>query len=571
MKYSSIFLLIPLSFLLLASLSAAANPWNVNTMNATVTFSGDIDISFDSAESEISWLEAELFLSPSDGTGQRIKLISTDPEDYKIIRDDFGNQIIRLRWDDVSKEKLHYTLMYEVTTDRFTSAIIDPGSFDNITAVEKYLEADNLSRWTGAMKNKAEFLAGNTSILKASSNIAEWVYNNLEYNRSYWSLSLPATETFQLGQGVCDEFSHLFMAFTKSLGIPSRYVQGLVYSGESWDLHAWTELYFGSTWIPIDPTYGEVGFIDASHIVLAKVPNDNHIRNRLSWEGYTAHANFGKDLKSVKINEISDGLRLLGLRVEPSDSEAGLGQIIDINAEVSNYANTYLAPSCRISMPEEMILLDDQLKITFIPPGETSTLSWRVMTPKELKKGLVYTMPVRISCFPSVNVTAEITVLPAVSAPEIIQVSIIDATVLDSESLRSKIRNEGSKSVSKINLSACADDCKSMELRDLEPGEENIRSFSGLNVDDNAELRIESQEFSTPGVYTISLVGIEDNPATFVPEPATPPVLGEELVPVDFTLKTVDSEGVTYAIIGLAILLILFAVITSMKKHEHLH
>jgi transglutaminase-like putative cysteine protease len=560
-----------LTLLFLLPIISAANPWNVNTMNATVTFSGDIDIRFDSLESEITWLEAELFLSPSDGTGQRIKLISADPEEYRIIRDDFGNQIIRLRWDDISKEKLRYTLVYEVTTQRFTSAITDPGSFNNVTALENYLEADNLSLWTGAMKNKAEFLAGNTSILEASSNIIEWIYNNIAYNHSYWSLSLPATETFPLGQGVCDEFSHLFMAFMKSLGVPSKYVQGLVFSGESWDLHAWTEVYVGGAWIPVDPTYGEVGFIDASHIVLAKVPNDNHIRNRLSWEGYATRVNFGKDLKSVKINEISDGLRLLGLRVEPSDSEAGLGQIIDINAEISNYANTYLAPSCRIAMPGEMILLDDQLKITFIPPGETSTLSWRVMTPKELKKGLVYTMPVRISCFPSVNVTKKITVLPGVSAPEIIRVDIIDATVLNSESLRSKIRNEGSKGVSKINLSACAGDCTSIEIRDLKPGEEIIRSFVELNINDSIELRIESQEFSTPGAYIISLVGIEDNPATFVPVSVKPPVLGEKLVPAGFTLKTVDSEGVTYAIIGLAVLLILFAVITSMKKHGHSH
>jgi len=70
-----------------------------------------------------------------------------------------------------------------------------------------------------------------------------------------------AHEAFVDGVGVCQDFAHLALAMTKSVGLPSRYVSGYFHpeqdavigeeiTGES---HAWVEVWTGSWW-GFDPT-----------------------------------------------------------------------------------------------------------------------------------------------------------------------------------------------------------------------------------------------------------------------------------------------------------------------------
>ena len=70
-----------------------------------------------------------------------------------------------------------------------------------------------------------------------------------------------AHEAFVDGAGVCQDFAHLALAMTKSVGLPSRYVSGYFHPetdaiigeeivGES---HAWVEVWTGSWW-GYDPT-----------------------------------------------------------------------------------------------------------------------------------------------------------------------------------------------------------------------------------------------------------------------------------------------------------------------------
>ena len=62
----------------------------------------------------------------------------------------------------------------------------------------------------------------------------------------------------------CSEFSALFVAMARSLGLPARIVSGLAYGGDSFGGHAWVEVWAGR-WIELDPTWG-THFVDATHI-----------------------------------------------------------------------------------------------------------------------------------------------------------------------------------------------------------------------------------------------------------------------------------------------------------------
>ncbi len=84
-----------------------------------------------------------------------------------------------------------------------------------------------------------------------------------EYEQGVTTSASLVTEVLEHRKGVCQDFTHLFIALARHLKIPARYVSGLLHPDDS-DLerfrgytqtHAWAELYFPSHgWIGFDPT-----------------------------------------------------------------------------------------------------------------------------------------------------------------------------------------------------------------------------------------------------------------------------------------------------------------------------
>ncbi len=67
----------------------------------------------------------------------------------------------------------------------------------------------------------------------------------------------------------CQGHALLFTALARALGIPTRVINGLIYSEERGGFlyHSWVESYVGGMWIPVDPIFDTVG-VDATHIKL---------------------------------------------------------------------------------------------------------------------------------------------------------------------------------------------------------------------------------------------------------------------------------------------------------------
>jgi transglutaminase-like putative cysteine protease len=86
------------------------------------------------------------------------------------------------------------------------------------------------------------------------------VDDKFQYRQGITNAASPITELLQHRQGVCQDFTHLMIGLARALGIPARYVSGLVhpdaqrFRGYS-QTHAWAELFFPSAgWIGFDPT-----------------------------------------------------------------------------------------------------------------------------------------------------------------------------------------------------------------------------------------------------------------------------------------------------------------------------
>jgi tetratricopeptide (TPR) repeat protein len=91
--------------------------------------------------------------------------------------------------------------------------------------------------------------------------LADWTYKNITWKRVD---SATAVDTLATREADCLEFSQLFVAMARALGLPARIVSGMAYSGGSFGGHAWVEVYAGR-WIELDPTWG-TDFVDATHV-----------------------------------------------------------------------------------------------------------------------------------------------------------------------------------------------------------------------------------------------------------------------------------------------------------------
>ncbi len=91
--------------------------------------------------------------------------------------------------------------------------------------------------------------------------LSNWTHENLEWKHV---ASAGAAQTLASREADCSEFSELFVALARSLGLPARTVSGLAHSGSTFGGHAWVEVWVGE-WIELDPTWG-TDFVDATHI-----------------------------------------------------------------------------------------------------------------------------------------------------------------------------------------------------------------------------------------------------------------------------------------------------------------
>ncbi len=96
--------------------------------------------------------------------------------------------------------------------------------------------------------------------------LIEWIQHNLDQEPSD---AFSATQVLAGRKGECQGLTWVYTAFARSLGIPTRVTNGLVYSDdlEGFLYHTWAESYVGDVWLPVDATFAQVG-VDATHVKL---------------------------------------------------------------------------------------------------------------------------------------------------------------------------------------------------------------------------------------------------------------------------------------------------------------
>jgi len=113
--------------------------------------------------------------------------------------------------------------------------------------------------------------AGDGSTLPALHRLLERLHDTVEYDdQSPTTPATTAAEAFALKRGVCQDFTHIFIAAARSLAVPTRYIGGHFFRADGAVVqeaaHAWAEAFV--------PNLGWVAF-DAANGICA---TDAHIR-----------------------------------------------------------------------------------------------------------------------------------------------------------------------------------------------------------------------------------------------------------------------------------------------------
>lgn len=90
--------------------------------------------------------------------------------------------------------------------------------------------------------------------LGKSLYLMDMLRENFRYVQGKTDITTTAEQAWQLGCGVCQDYSHILLSLCRMAGIQSRYVAGMLI-GEGLS-HAWVEIAQDGQWYGLDPTNG---------------------------------------------------------------------------------------------------------------------------------------------------------------------------------------------------------------------------------------------------------------------------------------------------------------------------
>jgi transglutaminase-like putative cysteine protease len=167
------------------------------------------------------------------------------------------------------------------------------------------------------------------------------MYDYFEYQPKTTRVDSPIDDALEAKQGVCQDFTHIFLALARGLGVPARYVSGYLFpevnhhdrSAEG-ATHAWAEVLLpGHGWVGMDPTNDVLA--EERHIRVAVGRDYADVPpTRGVYKGTTGvRSELGVSVLIGSVNSIADGEELpftpwmsRDVGTPARDAEAGLQQ-----------------------------------------------------------------------------------------------------------------------------------------------------------------------------------------------------------------------------------------------------
>ncbi len=235
------------------------------------------------------------------------------------------------------------------------------------------------------------------------SKLALWVNKQITYDMRMAGELKDAKWILQNRRGVCSEYSTLFVALARSIGIPARIVDGMAYDDtkREWNGHAWAEVYIGA-WVPVDPTWSppEVGYLDAMHLEISKVFDNETFDNVFAYASENARLDWSKpnpqNAADIQILSFKENEKNQNYDLEGAASTIGFGVKTMVFAVVSS--DEYRLVTLNLSpCTGNIINVEDGEKDVILKPNQPKVVSWVLYPASGLSSSYEYTCPLIIN------------------------------------------------------------------------------------------------------------------------------------------------------------------------------
>jgi transglutaminase-like putative cysteine protease len=139
--------------------------------------------------------------------------------------DSFGNVVHTLHADG-PLETFSVTASGEVHTED-TNGVVS-GTYEPLP-LALFLRETPLTRCSPEIEVFAAEHIGDREPIEGLHRLMDGLAQQLSYDKSTTTSNTTATDAFAAGNGVCQDFSHIFAACARSKGIPTRYVSGYLH------------------------------------------------------------------------------------------------------------------------------------------------------------------------------------------------------------------------------------------------------------------------------------------------------------------------------------------------------
>ncbi|HLD86936.1 MAG TPA: transglutaminase-like domain-containing protein, partial [Candidatus Nanoarchaeia archaeon] len=396
-------------FLLLALCSLAATEpsdslSDARSMTAIIEISGHADIIKEASRARVESATVNLSLFPKEGDFTDIDDIEWVPK-AKIIGD-----VAQFNFKD-PQESLDYLMKAKITTSQSVVEIRDAIAFPLVSLpneIEPYIKATKIIDSDDPAINKvaSNLVQGETDLYSAVYSIAKWTRENVNYNLSSVTAEVSQKASWVLleRKGVCDEITTLFIALLRSVGIPAKFVTGYAYTTSplfpsNWGAHGWAEVYFPSVgWVPYDITYGQFGWVDATHIRLSESKDPDDSPTRYEWVGRDSQLEIDDLHISVDVLDSSkDALSMVEVDLKASKQDIGPGSFNAIEAKVRNLRDSYAMTELTLNIPREVRVISKMTRDIMLKPHEERSVFWIVRLDSALEENYLYTYPVSVT------------------------------------------------------------------------------------------------------------------------------------------------------------------------------
>ena len=374
---------------------------NAQYLDLELTIDSTINLDYTDSSPVVEFIKSDLSFFPRNDERQTVTTLNAHASHDGNIQQ--GTEEIRYLWSSLPGKEITYGYDTTVRVDNVISNVNKKVPFPLTTldsTVLTYTQPTEFIDITAKIEKKANEIIGTEDDLYAAVySLAEWTHQSIDYNLNSLTAEAvqPSSWVLKNRQGVCDEMTNLFISFLRSVGVPARFVSGVVYTNLNydWGPHGWAEVYFPDHgWVPFDVTFGEYGWLDPSHLKLKDDVDSGTPSATYAWKAN----GIDLDINTLGITTVAskvgpDEGGAVEISVNPVKTVAQFGSFIPIEITVTNIKNTYLAP--KIVVTKAPGLTENNVKTILLEPKEERSLYWIAEIP-EADADYVYTTTIEV-------------------------------------------------------------------------------------------------------------------------------------------------------------------------------